>query len=110
MRRLIFGLALLATPIPAAADIVPLSEIDEETRVYIQRGNHGYDVECYEYVLEMIKRENPGFKPSNYYVQFDDIEVDGIAVGAMEAGQYYTCEGGVLKSWDSGESQILRKF
>src|SRR5690606_9997403 len=100
MRTIICGTVWLGLAASAGAETVLLSELDEETRVYIQRGNQGHNVECYEYTLRMIKRENPGFDPKNYYVEFDTPDVNGIAVGATEAGEYYTCEDGVLRNWD----------
>lgn len=110
MRTTVCGLMLLGAVVSASAETVLLSELDKETRVYIQRGNHGHNVECFEYVLRMIKQDNPGYDPGNYYVEFDTPDVNGIAVGAVEAGEYYTCENGVLQSWDGGDAMELKRF
>lgn len=85
-----------------------VSELDDETRVYIQRGNHGHNVECYEYVLSHVL--GPKADLSQYAVTFDDPSVNGIGVGSVDSGEYYSCENGELRSWDGGESILMKRF
>lgn len=112
MRSLLLSAASAIVFLTSAAhsETIALSKLDRKTAVYIQRSNTGQNVECYEYILKAILPKDPGFKKSNYYVQFDDPDVNGIAVGAFEAGDYYSCEDGVLRSWDAGDSMVLKRF
>lgn len=92
MRSVIMSLTLvLLVPSLSSAETVILSEMDEETRVYIQRGNTGPTVECHCYVLRMML-ENSNATEADLYVEFDSPDLDGIGIGAVDAGEYYTCE------------------
>jgi hypothetical protein len=110
MRSVILSLPLiLFVTSPSPAEAIILSEMDKETRVYIQRGNTGQNVECYFYAVKMML-QNSNATEADVYVEFDSPDLDGIGIGAVDAGEYYTCEDGVLRAWEMGQSTGIKRF
>lgn len=93
----------------ALADTVQLSRMDDETATYIQRGNHGNNVECYWFMLDRLEKR--GVPKGDIYVTFDDRGTDGIGIGFADTDESYSCENGELRVWDEeGKYIVERRF
>lgn len=106
----IAALALTASTANANAATYLLSDLTQEANAAIQKDNTAPNLKCYDYVLNLIKSDQPGYDPENYFVTSGDDDVDGIAVGGTVSDTYYTCEKGVLSSLTNGTAKVLKNF
>lgn len=104
------ALSLTAATANANAATYLLSDLTPEANAAIQKDNTPQNLKCYDYVLNMIKTDQPDYAPANYFVTSGDDDVDGIAVGGTVSDAYYTCEKGVLSSLTDGTAKVLKTF
>lgn len=110
MKRLLIALACLAAigVSNASADTLAVDKIDLDIESYLQRILSGEDAACYEHIVSALV---PKSERSEYYLRFEDTNQEtAIEVGSYDFSYLYTCIGGRLLSWDTGESTVLKDF
>ncbi len=92
----------------ANADTLAVDTIDLDIESYLQRILSGEDAACYDYIISSLV---PKSERSEYYLRFEDTNQEtAIEIGSYDSSYLYTCIGGKLLSWDTGESTVLKDF
>lgn len=92
----------------ANAETIQLSEMDGETKTYIQRSNPFPTVECYNHLIDFLLKR--GHTEKDIWVSFDEDDGEQIGVGFDGTDENYSCTDGELRSWDFREYQVLKRF
>lgn len=110
MKRFLMALTYLATmgTSHANADTMAVNKIDLDIESYLQRILAATDTACYQHIISALV---PKTERSEYYLRFEDTNQEtAVEVGSYDSSYLYTCIGGKLLSWDTGESTILKDF
>lgn len=96
----------LAVIANAHADTLRLDKLDRATEVYLQRGLHGADSQCFGYILKKLRKEGA----KNWYIVFDEPDQEGVKFGGADTDSNYSCKNGRLVSEEMGETLVIKKF
>lgn len=110
MKSLLGALACLITIgiTNASADTLAVDKIDRDIESYLQKILSGADAACFEHIINKLI---PKAERSEYYLRFEDTNQEtAVEVGAYDSSYLYTCIGGKLLSWDTGESSVIKDF
>lgn len=110
MKRLIIALTCVTTIglASAAADTLALDKLDRDIDGYLQKILSNADAACFEHIItKIIAKEDR----KEYYLTFEDTnQTSAVEIGSYDSSYLYTCVGGKLLSWDTGESTVLEDF